>query len=162
MKLEGSCHCGAVSFSVDAYAPVPFLRCYCSICRKTGGGGGYAINLGAYAKTLKVKGKQHIKIYRAKMREEGKKTTTSTGQRNFCGKCGSCLWLFDPEWPELIHPFASVIDTDLPKAPAHTNMMLDFKANWADVPKRRGDKHIKRYPKESLEDWHRRHHLLSK
>jgi len=23
------------------------MRCYCSICRKTAGGGGYAINLGA-------------------------------------------------------------------------------------------------------------------
>jgi hypothetical protein len=161
MQLEGSCHCGAVTFSVDAYAPVPFLRCYCSICRKTDGGGGYAINLGAYAKTLKVKGKQHIKIYRAKMREDGKQTTTSSGQRNFCGKCGSCLWLYDPEWPDLIHPFASVIDTDLPKAHERVHMMLDFKANWADVPKGKGEKHVKRYPKESLEDWHRRHGLLS-
>ena len=161
VTLKGSCRCGAVHFSCESHTPQPYQRCYCSICRKTDGGGGYAINLGAYAKTLKVKGKQHIKVYRAKMREEGKKTTTSTGQRNFCGKCGSCLWLFDPEWPDLIHPFASVIDTDLPKAPEHVNMMLDFKANWADLPKGKGDKHVKRYPKESLEDWHRRHGLLS-
>src|ERR1700742_3390718 len=122
MKLEGSCHCGAVTFSVDAYAPVPFLRCYCSICSKTDGGGGYAINLGAHMKTLKVKGKQHIKVYRAKMREDGKKTKTSTGQRNFWGKCGSCLWLYDPAWPALVHRFAAVIDTALPKAPEHVNM----------------------------------------
>ena len=161
MKIKGSCHCGAVTFSVDAYAPVPFLRCFCSICRKTDGGGGYAINLGAHAKTLKVKGKQHIKVYRAKMREEGKKTTTSRGERNFCGKCGSRLWLFDPEWPDLVHPFASVIDTPLPKAPGHVNMMLDFKANWAELPKGKDEKHVRRYPKESLEDWHRRHSLLA-
>ena len=56
MKLEGSCHCGRVRFSVDAYAPVPYLLCYCSICRKTAGGGGYAINLGAKADTLVVTG----------------------------------------------------------------------------------------------------------
>ena len=161
MKLEGSCHCGAVAFSVDAYAPVPFLRCYCSICRKTAGGGGYAINLGANAKTLEVKGGRYIKIYRARMREEGKKTTTSRGERNFCGKCGSCLWLFDPEWPELVHPFASAIDTPLPEAPDRVHMMLDFKANWADVPKGKGEKHVRRYPKESLEAWHRRHGLLA-
>lgn len=37
MKLEGSCHCGNVRFSCEAYAPVPFLHCYCSICRKTAG-----------------------------------------------------------------------------------------------------------------------------
>ena len=56
MHLDGSCHCGAVGFSVEAAAPVPFLRCYCSICRKTGGGGGYAINLGAQAASLEVRG----------------------------------------------------------------------------------------------------------
>jgi hypothetical protein len=31
MKLEGSCHCGAVRFSVEAPSPVPFVRCDCSI-----------------------------------------------------------------------------------------------------------------------------------
>src|SRR3546814_7191667 len=41
MHLQGSCRCGAVGFSCDAYAPMPFLRCYCSICRKTAGGGGH-------------------------------------------------------------------------------------------------------------------------
>ena len=45
MKLEGSCHCGAVHFTVESHTPYPFLRCYCSICRKTAGGGGYAINI---------------------------------------------------------------------------------------------------------------------
>ena len=47
MKLNGSCHCQAVRFTVDAASPCPYMRCYCSICRKTAGGGGYAINLGA-------------------------------------------------------------------------------------------------------------------
>jgi hypothetical protein len=40
MQLEGSCHCGAVRFSVEAMSPVPFLHCHCSICRKTAGSGG--------------------------------------------------------------------------------------------------------------------------
>jgi hypothetical protein len=110
MEIEGSCHCRRVRFSCEAYAPVPFLRCYCSICRKTAGGGGYAINLGAHASTLKVRGKPYLGIYRAKITEDGK-TTTSSGQRHFCTKCASCLWLFDPAWPELVHPFASAIDT---------------------------------------------------
>ena len=113
------------------------------------------------AKTLKVTGKRHIKVYRAKMREDGKKTTTSSGQRDFCGKCGSCLWLFDPEWPDLVHPFASAIDTPLTHAPERVHMMLDFKAPWCDVPRGKDDKHVRRYPKESLEDWHRRHGLLA-
>jgi hypothetical protein len=45
MHLEGSCHCGAVSFSLTSEHPYPYQRCYCSICRKTQGGGGYSINI---------------------------------------------------------------------------------------------------------------------
>ena len=46
MHLDGSCHCGAVRFSLESAHPYPYNLCYCSICRKTGGAGGYAINLG--------------------------------------------------------------------------------------------------------------------
>jgi hypothetical protein len=56
MKLDGSCHCGAVRFSVQSPHPYPFNLCYCSICRKTAGGGGYAINIGADNSTLEVQG----------------------------------------------------------------------------------------------------------
>jgi len=66
MHLEGSCHCGAVSFTLDSAHPYPYQRCYCSICRKTQGGGGYAINLGGDAASLKVRGRKHITIYHAK------------------------------------------------------------------------------------------------
>ena len=49
MVLEGSCHCRAVQFSLQSKTPCPYMQCYCSICRKTAGGGGYAINLGGEA-----------------------------------------------------------------------------------------------------------------
>src|SRR6476619_2299683 len=109
MKLEGSCHCGAVHFTVESHTPYPFMRCYCSICRKTAGGGGYAINIMGLAKTLKVKGKRKIAIYHAHMtkKRKGQRVKLSSGQRHFCKKCGSCLWMFDPDYPELMHPFAS-------------------------------------------------------
>ena len=42
MLLEGSCHCGAVHFRLRSRHPYPFNLCYCSICRKTAGGGGFA------------------------------------------------------------------------------------------------------------------------
>ena len=45
MQLEGSCHCGAVRFQLESPHPYPFNLCYCSICRKTSGGGGFAINI---------------------------------------------------------------------------------------------------------------------
>jgi hypothetical protein len=136
----------------------PFMRCYCSICRKTEGGGGYSINLGGDAKTLKVRGKEHIKIYHAKLKNpEDKRAHTSTGERHFCQECGSALWLFSPEWPEFVHPFASAIDTPLPTPPDHVHIMLEFKAPWVEPQIKKGDKKFDRYPKESLAEWHERH-----
>ena len=72
MKLEGSCHCGAVSFSLDSKTPYPYDRCYCSICRKTAGSGGYAVNIMGEAKTLALKGAEHIQIYQANV--DGKRS----------------------------------------------------------------------------------------
>ena len=67
MQLKGSCHCGAVEFSVDSHTPYPYMRCYCSICRKTAGGGGFAINLGADAATLEIEGEGSITVYQAEL-----------------------------------------------------------------------------------------------
>ena len=67
MLLEGSCHCGAVHFSVESEHPYPFNLCYCSICRKTAGAGGFAINLGGRFGSLKVDGEKHIRVYRARV-----------------------------------------------------------------------------------------------
>ena len=161
MHLEGSCHCGAVKFSLEADSPVPFMHCHCSICRKTAGSGGYGINLGGDAATLKVEGEEHIRIYHAVMREPGKADTRSPAGRRFCGECGSALWLWDPRWPELVHPHASAIDTPLSKPPEVVEAGLAFAPDWVDVPK--GDGHVAcdTWPEESLEAWHRRHGLWS-
>jgi hypothetical protein len=161
MRLEGSCHCGAVRFTLESRHPYPFNLCYCSICRKTAGGGGFAINLGGDAKSLKVKGRRNVRVYRAKVRNpEDKRAWQSSGERNFCGKCGSALWLWDPTWPELIHPFASAIDTPLPKPPERTHLMLDFKAPWVEPRFGRRDKKFPRYPEESIAEWHERLRLV--
>jgi len=156
MQLEGSCHCRAVTFRVRSSTPVPYQRCYCSICRKTQGGGGWAVNLGADSATLKVTGRKHIRIYHAKLREAGERAHRSPGERHFCGECGSALWLYDARWPELVHPFASAIDTELPTPPRHTHLMLAYKAPWVEVNSVRGDRHHQEYPEESIAEWHER------
>ena len=161
MLLEGSCHCGKVRFTVEAQSPVPFMHCHCSICRKTAGSGGYAINLGGDAATLKVRGRADLRIYRAVLREPGKRATRSPAQRHFCSKCGSPLWVWDPRWPELVHPHASAIDTPLPRPPEVVEAGLAFAANWVDVPTGRGHVHSDHWPQESLEQWHKRYGLWS-
>jgi hypothetical protein len=129
------------------------MRCYCSICRKTAGGGGYAINLGAQRDTLQIEGEENLSVYRARLEDGGE----STGERNFCSKCGSALWLFDPGWPELVHPHASAIDSHLPVPPDRVHIMLGSKASWVEPDVRRGDTTFDAYPQESLADWHARH-----
>ena len=157
MQLEGSCHCGSIHFTVYSTSPYPFNKCYCSICRKTAGGGGYAINLGADYKTLKVEGEQYISVYHAMIKDPvSGENKESPGQRHFCKKCSSALWQWDPRWPELVHPFASAIDSDLPIPPEHTHMMLNSKAAWVDVHAAATDKLYDEYPAESLADWHKR------
>jgi hypothetical protein len=150
-----------VRFSVESQEPVPFMRCYCSICRKTAGAGGYAINLGADFRTLKVTGKRHLRVYRA-MLGEGEDAKPSTGHRHFCARCGSALWLWDPTWPDLVHPHASAIDTPLPRPPEVVEAGLDFVPSWVDVPRGKGHVHCGTWPSESLEEWHKRHGLWSR
>jgi len=154
MLLEGSCSCGAVRFRVESPEPYPFMRCYCSICRKTAGGGGYAINLGALSDALEVEGEKNVSVYQA--HRDGK---TSAARRHFCGICGSALWVFDPNYPELVHPFASAIDTPLPKPPQRDHIMLDYAAPWCEIPSGPNERHFPEFPEESLADWHQRHGL---
>ena len=162
MHLQGSCHCGSVKFSVESHEPVPFMRCYCSICRKTAGAGGYAINLGADFRTLKVTGRRHLRVYRAQLPDkDGQGTHASSGHRHFCARCGSALWLWDPTWPELVHPHASAIDTPLPAAPEHVHLMLGSKAAWVPVEGTPADARFEAYPDVSLAEWHAEHGLTS-
>ena len=89
MLLKGSCRCGAVRFEVQSHTPAPYQLCYCSICRKQQGGGGYAINLGALNDTMAIKGKENLGIYRAEIEDDEHPTCdVSTGERNFCTRCG--------------------------------------------------------------------------
>src|SRR5947208_4945146 len=127
MRLEGSCRCGAISFSIDSHTPYPYQRCYCSICRKSAGGGGYAINIMGLAGTLKVKGKSVLEVWNAPI--DGHK---GSADRHYCKRCGTPLWVSDEQWPELVHPFASAIDTKLPKAPSRVHLLLRDKASWVE------------------------------
>jgi len=69
------------------------------------------------------------------------------------------LWGYDPRWPELVHPFASAIDTELPVPPERTLLMLDSKPSWVEIEVRGNDKCFHEYPDESLAEWHERLNL---
>ena len=151
VKLKGSCHCGAVRFSVRSETPYPYLWCYCSICRKTAGGGGYAINIMGLADTLAVEGRRHLGVYRAKLSPRAK--TRSSGKRFFCKRCASALWLWDRRWKDWIYPFASAIDTKLPMPKERQHIFLESKPSWVAVPKGAGHRRFAKFPREAIVDW---------
>ena len=147
MQLHGSCRCGAVSFEVESHTPVPYQLCHCSICRKTAGGG-YAINLAACAHTLRRHGR--TRVWHAPL-----DTGPSPAERHACERCATTLWLFDPRWPELVHPLASAIDTPLPAAPSRVHIMLRFKPAWVPAQVGPADEAFDELPRQSIEEWHR-------
>jgi hypothetical protein len=143
-----------VRFRLESPHPYPFNLCYCSICRKTQGGGGYAINLSGDAATLQIEGEDFISVYHARLRRDG--TGTSPAERRFCSACGSGLWLWDPRWPDLVHPFASAIDSALPVPPERTHLMLGSKPAWVPLQTGPRDRTFDKYPDEPIAAWHER------
>ena len=86
MAFHGSCHCGAVKFTVDAEVPTQALSCNCSICRRKG-------SLLAFFPVAKFKleqGEGALATY---------KFNTHRLSHMFCKTCG-------------IHPFAGGIGPD--------------------------------------------------
>ncbi|KJA20165.1 hypothetical protein HYPSUDRAFT_142722 [Hypholoma sublateritium FD-334 SS-4] len=158
VELKGSCHCGSVRFSVESSTPVPYQLCLCSICRKVGGVGG-SINLGGHSKTLKVEGGENISIYKAVLNRDTPSEKVTSSQRNFCKKCSSMLWLYDDTWPDLIHPFASAIDSpELDTPEIMTCIQLDSKPSYVQLPEGNKEKYTQ-YGPDSLESWHKKHHV---
>jgi hypothetical protein len=159
VRLEGSCRCGVVRFTMASHTPQPYQLCYCAICRKTAGGGGYAINLMGAAVTLEVHGGGPPTTYRVELEEMDEtgvcRLQASPAERRFCGRCASALWVFDPRWPELVHPFASAIDSELPMPPARVHLMLRYKPSWVVPTIGPDDLCFDEYPAQSIEDWHK-------
>lgn len=152
MTLDGSCRCGAVRFSVESHTPYPYQLCYCSICRKVGGG--FSINIMGLYPTLHVEGAKWIDKFRAPVTEGGE-SRLGSAERHFCRRCGTMLWVWDESWPELVHPFAACIDTALPEPPERVHLMLNFRAAWVPFAPGPNDQCFDRYPEQSIEDWHR-------
>jgi hypothetical protein len=82
------------------------------------------------------------------------KKKQSDGHRNFCGLCGTHLWLWDPRWKHLVHPLAVTVDSPLPTPVSIVHMMEGSKASWVDIPD--SGAHFDAYPAESIEAWHKR------
>jgi len=154
-RLQGSCHCGRVRFEVVSHTPEPYQNCYCTVCRKTQGGGGHAIVVMGEADTLEVTGEEHLAVYRAGEADRHG-STPGAAARHFCRHCASNLFLRDDGAPKWVYPFASAIDTALPVPPERTHIRLYDKAPWVEVLDTPEDLLFGDAPDETIEGWHRR------
>jgi hypothetical protein len=160
VKLAGSCECRKVKFTVESQTPVPFMYCFCSICRKTSGAA-FGCNIMGLRLTLRVTGKAHLALHRARIRRAGQPPERSLGERYFCGRCGTHLYLLDRRWPEHVWPNVAAIDSDLPAAPEHVYMMTSHKPGWLPAHILQQGKQYPEYPPLSIQSWHEQHGLLA-
>ena len=71
------------------------------------------------------------------------------------------LELQGPRWPELVHPHASAIDTEIPVPAELTQLMLGSTAGWVAPEIRDGDERFDLCPEDSIAEWHERLRLSS-
>ncbi|KAG8734267.1 phosphoprotein phosphatase PP4 catalytic subunit [Ceratobasidium sp. 423] len=116
--------------------------------------GGYmgSVNIMALTKSLSIEGESNVKFYIPKHSETGEPLKS---KRFFCQNCGSMLWLHDPTWNEWIYPFASAIDTPLPKAGKTLSIMRSSCPEYVPVPE--GSVVLQQYNDEGIEQWHKSH-----
>ncbi|MDX1492151.1 MAG: GFA family protein [Pseudohongiellaceae bacterium] len=75
MLYEGSCHCGAIAFEIEAPSVIEALRCNCSICLKSG----FLHLIVPLSKFRLLKGQKQITTYTF---------NTGVAKHTFCKICG--------------------------------------------------------------------------
>jgi hypothetical protein len=100
MMLRGGCLCGAVRFSGQA-EPVFQVKCHCTDCRKTGGGG-HAAMIGVPEGSVSFSGE--IREFRS-LGDSGREVT-----RGFCPACGSGICSRPAAAAGLVFVRASALD----------------------------------------------------
>ena len=87
MKIEGGCHCGAISFEADV-DPGKVALCHCTDCQIISGAP-YRASVPALAEKLTLRGSPKTYV---KTAESGNKRL-----HGFCGECGSAIYATTPD-----------------------------------------------------------------
>jgi hypothetical protein len=89
MKIDGHCHCGAISFEAEA-DPAGVVICHCNDCQRLSGSP-YRAMLGVPAAAFSISGSPAIYI---KVAESGRARAQA-----FCQQCGSAIYSVDVDQP---------------------------------------------------------------
>ncbi len=82
MKIEGSCHCGRISYAAEI-DPERVMICHCSDCQNSSGAP-YRANVPAALETFMLRGEAKIYLKKA---ASGNEIAIA-----FCGDCGTALY----------------------------------------------------------------------
>ena len=114
---KGGCHCGAVTFDVQAPARLEASRCNCSICSMTG-----FIHL--------IVKKEEFHITSGEERLENYRFNTGTAQHKFCRVCGVKSFYIPRSHPDGISVNVNCLD----HSTIDHLVITDFDGqNWEDA-----------------------------
>jgi len=118
---DGSCLCGRVQYKLLAQ-PGDFGYCHCISCRKASGS--------AHAANAPVSRKEFRLLKGADVLREFE---SSPGMfRAFCSNCGSPIYAYRVERPELLGIRLGTLDTPLENR-AHEHRFVAEKASWHQI-----------------------------
>jgi hypothetical protein len=113
MQYSGACHCGAVTFTVEAPDSVEVERCNCSICRKSG----YLHLIVPRAKFQLLSGEDQLRTYTF---------NTGVAQHYFCRHCGIKPFYIPRSNPDGVDVNLNCLD----RPPAEVHIVPFDGGNW--------------------------------
>jgi hypothetical protein len=121
-KYVGGCLCGSVRYSCEGTPEATFF-CHCVDCQKETGGP-YSVEIYIEDSTLKVDGKTTQHDVTA---DSGNKVT-----REFCGDCGSALFLISDGYPGYVCIKAGSLD-DASELKPEMHIYIGSKLPWVQL-----------------------------
>lgn len=120
-RVEGSCLCGDVRFSVRL--PSLFCaHCHCTMCRRAHGAG-YVTWFGVPPAELRFEaGESSLRRY----------ASSEHGTRSFCGRCGSTLFCESTLHPDRIDIVLANMREPIDRKP-QLHCWFDDRADWVEV-----------------------------
>lgn len=119
---NGSCMCGAVSYSFKTELP-DYGVCHCVTCQKASGAA-FTANIPISRADLSLSGEESIREYES-----------SPGKlRCFCANCGSPIYAYLKSSPDMLRIRIGSLDTEIDKAP-NCHFFTKDRATWFEKSK---------------------------
>ena len=119
-RVEGSCFCGAVRFSVEL--PTVFCgHCHCTMCQRAHGAG-YVTWFAAKRDRFSIEAGDDLERFKS----------SDHGTRSFCRRCGSSLFCESTHHPDQVDIVLANMHGPIDKAP-QVHVHFGSRADWIEV-----------------------------